>query len=178
MAGQQKVLSHFPVCCWIDWLLMIKNCLIESGPPCIFRGQTQFLHNPNDWLKLQVTKAFNNFCACRSWCMSHSRPYLQCTDIYHTAAASAAPQFSAILLTSPQAPLKDEIQNYNSYNTINFRVKNCLYYKQAPWSESASKPQLVGEVSANFCGQRMSRGQRHESLQLYSWLSRQELNIT
>jgi hypothetical protein len=23
------------VCCWIDWLLMIKNCLIESGPPCI-----------------------------------------------------------------------------------------------------------------------------------------------
>jgi hypothetical protein len=32
---QQKLLSHFPVCCWIDWLLMIKNCLIESGPPCI-----------------------------------------------------------------------------------------------------------------------------------------------
>jgi hypothetical protein len=31
---QQKVLSHFPVCCWIDWLLMIKNCLIESGSPC------------------------------------------------------------------------------------------------------------------------------------------------
>jgi hypothetical protein len=30
---QQKVLSHFPVCCWIDWLLTIKNCLIESGPP-------------------------------------------------------------------------------------------------------------------------------------------------
>jgi hypothetical protein len=25
---QQKLLSHFPVCCWIDWLLMIKNCLI------------------------------------------------------------------------------------------------------------------------------------------------------
>jgi hypothetical protein len=34
---QQKVLSHFPVCCWIDWLLMIKYCLIESGPPCISR---------------------------------------------------------------------------------------------------------------------------------------------
>jgi hypothetical protein len=33
---QQKVLSHFPVCCWIDWLLMIKNCLIESGSPCIY----------------------------------------------------------------------------------------------------------------------------------------------
>jgi hypothetical protein len=31
---QQKVLSHFPVCCSIDWLLMIKDCLIESGPPC------------------------------------------------------------------------------------------------------------------------------------------------
>jgi hypothetical protein len=30
--GQQKVLSHFPVCCSIDWLLMIKNCLIEPGP--------------------------------------------------------------------------------------------------------------------------------------------------
>jgi hypothetical protein len=24
------------VCCWIEWLLMIKNCLIESGPPCIY----------------------------------------------------------------------------------------------------------------------------------------------
>jgi hypothetical protein len=35
---QQKVLSHFLVCCWIDWLLMIKNCLIESGPPCIEFG--------------------------------------------------------------------------------------------------------------------------------------------
>jgi hypothetical protein len=35
--GQQKVLSHFPVCCWIDWLLMIKTCLIESGPPCTIR---------------------------------------------------------------------------------------------------------------------------------------------
>jgi hypothetical protein len=32
---QQKVLSRFPVCCWIDWLLMIKNYLIEFGPPCI-----------------------------------------------------------------------------------------------------------------------------------------------
>jgi hypothetical protein len=31
---QQKVLSHFPVCCWIDCYLMIKNCLIESGPSC------------------------------------------------------------------------------------------------------------------------------------------------
>jgi hypothetical protein len=31
---QQKVLSHFPVWCWIDWLLMIKNWLIESGPSC------------------------------------------------------------------------------------------------------------------------------------------------
>jgi hypothetical protein len=31
---QQKVLCHFPVGCWIDWLLMIKNFLIESGPPC------------------------------------------------------------------------------------------------------------------------------------------------
>jgi hypothetical protein len=33
---QQKVLSHFPVCCLIDWLLMIKNCLIESGPPVLW----------------------------------------------------------------------------------------------------------------------------------------------
>jgi hypothetical protein len=36
---QQQVLSHFPVCCWIDWLLMIKNCLIESGPPCITNNE-------------------------------------------------------------------------------------------------------------------------------------------
>jgi hypothetical protein len=38
---QQKVLSHFPVCCWIDWLLMIKKCLIESGSPCIVLGITR-----------------------------------------------------------------------------------------------------------------------------------------
>jgi hypothetical protein len=31
---EQKVLPHFLVCCWIAWLLMIKNCPIESGPPC------------------------------------------------------------------------------------------------------------------------------------------------
>jgi hypothetical protein len=41
---QQKVLSHFPVCCWIDWLLMIKNCLIESGPPCIVRSTFKFIY--------------------------------------------------------------------------------------------------------------------------------------
>jgi hypothetical protein len=35
---QQKVFSHFPVCCWIDWLLIIKNCLIESGPPYIWEN--------------------------------------------------------------------------------------------------------------------------------------------
>jgi hypothetical protein len=29
-----RAASHFHVCCWIDWLLMIKNCLIESSPPC------------------------------------------------------------------------------------------------------------------------------------------------
>jgi hypothetical protein len=28
------------VCCWIDWLLMIKNCLIESGPLCIICSST------------------------------------------------------------------------------------------------------------------------------------------
>jgi hypothetical protein len=32
---QQNVLSQFPVCFCIYWLLMIKNCLIESGPTCI-----------------------------------------------------------------------------------------------------------------------------------------------
>jgi hypothetical protein len=48
---QQKVLSHFPVCCWIDWLLMIKNCLIESGPPCIYIKEleiTDRAHNVNN----------------------------------------------------------------------------------------------------------------------------------
>jgi hypothetical protein len=42
---QQKVLSHFPVCCWIDWLLMIKNCLIESGPPCMLGKKIGVLQN-------------------------------------------------------------------------------------------------------------------------------------
>jgi hypothetical protein len=35
---QQKILSHFPVCCWIDWLLIIKNYIIESGPPVYMNG--------------------------------------------------------------------------------------------------------------------------------------------
>jgi hypothetical protein len=43
---QQKVLSHFPVCCWIDWLLMIKSYLIESGPPCIPTVLRDYLQEP------------------------------------------------------------------------------------------------------------------------------------
>jgi hypothetical protein len=51
---QQKVLSHFLACCWIDWLLMIKTCLIESGPPCIVlcisdsKPQSQYA-SPRSW---------------------------------------------------------------------------------------------------------------------------------
>jgi hypothetical protein len=37
------------------------------------------------------------------------------------------------------------------------------------------RPPLVGEVSANFCGERVSRGQRDGSLQPYSRISRPEL---
>jgi hypothetical protein len=36
------------------------------------------------------------------------------------------------------------------------------------------RQQLVGEVSANFCGYRVSRGQRGGSLRPYSRLSRPE----
>jgi hypothetical protein len=36
---------HLPVCCWIDWLLMIKNCLIESDPPCIYKGFKRNQHS-------------------------------------------------------------------------------------------------------------------------------------
>jgi hypothetical protein len=42
---QQKVLSHFPVCCWIDLLLTIKNCIIESGPPCRWTNSLQGLYS-------------------------------------------------------------------------------------------------------------------------------------
>jgi hypothetical protein len=35
-------------------------------------------------------------------------------------------------------------------------------------------PQLVGEASANFCGERVPRGQRDGSLRPYSRFSRQE----
>jgi hypothetical protein len=38
-------LAHFPVCCWTDWLLIIKNCLIESGPPCILQFTSSFLQH-------------------------------------------------------------------------------------------------------------------------------------
>jgi hypothetical protein len=43
---QQKVLYHFPVCCWIDWLLMIKNCLVDSGPPCSSAAMSELERGP------------------------------------------------------------------------------------------------------------------------------------
>jgi hypothetical protein len=36
------------------------------------------------------------------------------------------------------------------------------------------RPPLVGEVSANFCGQRVKRGQRDRTLRPCSWFSRPE----
>jgi hypothetical protein len=36
------------------------------------------------------------------------------------------------------------------------------------------RPPLVGEVSANLCGQRVPRGKRYGSLRSYSWFSRPE----
>jgi hypothetical protein len=36
------------------------------------------------------------------------------------------------------------------------------------------RPPLVGEVIANFCGERVPRGQRDGSLRPYSQISRQE----
>jgi hypothetical protein len=37
------------------------------------------------------------------------------------------------------------------------------------------RPLLVGEVSTNFCGWRVSRGQHNGSPRPYSWISRLEL---
>jgi hypothetical protein len=39
---------------------------------------------------------------------------------------------------------------------------------------SIERPPLVGEISANFCGYRVPRGQRHRSLRPYSRFSRPE----
>jgi hypothetical protein len=52
-----------------------------------------------------------------------------------------------------------------------------LYKNLTPWPQSVSKlyhSSIVGEVSANFCGQKVSRGQRSGSSRLYSRFSRLE----
>jgi hypothetical protein len=51
-----------------------------------------------------------------------------------------------------------------------------LLLKQTPWPESASEVYRPSDrrLSANICGQRMSRGQRGGSLRLYSRFSRPE----
>jgi hypothetical protein len=71
--------------------------------------------------------------------------------------------------------------NQNCYrNYYNFKYYFCqLTYSVALVRKRTiltERQQLVGEVSANFCGLRVPRGQRDGSLRPYSRLSR--LNIT
>jgi hypothetical protein len=42
--GKYLLLSIAAIYRLIDWLLMIKNCLIESGPPCSSTWSTQFTY--------------------------------------------------------------------------------------------------------------------------------------
>jgi hypothetical protein len=42
------------------------------------------------------------------------------------------------------------------------------------WTIPTERPPLVGEVTANFCGKRVPRGQRYGTLRPYSRFSRQE----
>jgi hypothetical protein len=57
-------------------------------------------------------------------------------------------------------------------------VKATTTATTTPWSESASelytteRPPHVGEVIANYCGERVPRGQRDGSLRPHSRLSR------
>jgi hypothetical protein len=48
---QQKVLSHFPVCCWIDCLLMIKSCHLSTT-----KGTFPFSRVLLDWLVINDQK--------------------------------------------------------------------------------------------------------------------------
>jgi hypothetical protein len=54
------------VCCWIDWLLMIKNYLIESGPPCSEeKANMNGMHNSTKSLKERgLRTVFNDGLLC------------------------------------------------------------------------------------------------------------------
>jgi hypothetical protein len=49
---------------------------------------------------------------------------------------------------------------------------------ESPWAESIERQSFVGEVSANFCGWRVPRGQHDGSLWSYSRLSRPKLLLS
>jgi hypothetical protein len=58
----------------------------------------------------------------------------------------------------------------------------CWLYLQklrglSPWVNYTERPPLVGEVSANFCGQRVPSGQHDGSLRPYYWISRPALYL-
>jgi hypothetical protein len=128
---QQKVLSHFPVFCWIDCLLMIKNCLIESGPPCTFNWGEIALGNEE---LLGVLK------------------------------------FLAPVHRNTQRTARQKVKMRG------FHLRKAI----TPWPQSASdlyRPsdrRLSAKLVPTFCGYRVPRGQRDESLRPYSRISRPE----
>jgi hypothetical protein len=78
-------------------------------------------------------------------------------------------------------PLSHPARGQSLYRLL-YRGSHCYITKtklnQTQWPESAKRtipterPPLVGEVSANFCGHRVPRGQHDVSLRPYSRISR------
>jgi hypothetical protein len=69
------------------------------------------------------------------------------------------------------------IPNVTETFTLSFKVlddgqQHLEYHCKALFETPTERPQLVGEVGANFCGQRVSRGQHDWSPLPYSRFSR------
>jgi hypothetical protein len=85
----------------------------------------------------------------------------------HYPAISCVPWIS-----SPYA-LSSMSRRQHMYTNIKIYKKNSMVWVSER-TIPTERPPLVVEVIANFCGKRMSRGQRDGSLRPYSRFSRQE----
>jgi hypothetical protein len=104
-------------------------------------------------------------CSGHSVCLSTSRSAKFGTDRIRTETALS---FS---------PIKSLYQlhylgSYNNNNNNNSNKNSMVWVRER--TIPTERPPLVGKVIANFCGQRVPRGQRDGSLRPYSRFSRQK----
>jgi hypothetical protein len=120
-----KVLSHCPVCCWIDWLLMIKNCLIESA---IYRQQKVLSHCPVccwiDWLLMIKNCLIESAPPCMILArLAHSRfPTLSDSSFTNDLTEAAESAVNCVLI------------HWSTHVLIQIHGT-----KKSPWPESASE---------------------------------------